>query len=207
MCFDLFNQRQAPVDNSAEVARQQEQARQSRIASGQTAIDTAFQGFNPDYFNNYSKSFLDYYNPQADEQFGKAKQDLRYKFARSGTLNSTPAQTKFGDLIKSYGDARDQIAANANAATNDLRGRVDQTKGNLYQQNAVAADPSAASVNAVGQAGSLMTPPAYSPLADLFGGLINTGASYAAGKQQALPPGYGDFFKPGSSSRGTGRIV
>lgn len=208
MCLDIFGGQKQPVDNSAEVARQKEQERQARIASGQGAIDSAFSIFDPQYFQNFAKTYTDYYNPQADEQFGKARQNLRYDFARKGTLNSTPAQSKFGDLLNSYSDARDQIAANAQSATDSLRAQVDQNKGALYNQNAAAADPSAAAVSAAGSVGSLTTAPNFSPLADLFGGLINTGASYAAGRQNRLPAGYEQAFNPGAAiARGTGRVV
>lgn len=205
MCLNLGGSQ--PVDNSAEIARQKEQERQSRIASGQGAIDNAFSIFDPAYFDQFTKSYTDYYNPQADEQFGKARQNLRYDFARKGTLNSTPAQSKFGDLLNSYSDARDQIAANAASATDGLRGQVSQNKSSLYNQNAAAADPSAAAVGAAGSVGSLTTAPNFSPLADLFGGLINSGASYAAGRQNRLPAGYDQYFQPGASGRGTGRVI
>lgn len=183
-----------PVDNSAAIARQQETARQAQVTSGQGAIDSAFSAFNPAYYDQYTKAYTDNYNPQVDDQFAKAKQGLQYDFARRGTLNSTGAQTGFGDLIKSYGDARDQVASNALGATNTLQSQVSANKTNLYNMNASAADPTAAAANAAGSVGSLMTPATYSPLADLFGGLVNGYSSYASGQNAALPAGYQKLF-------------
>ena len=205
MCFLGGSQ---PVDNSAAVARQQEEARQERIRQGKSSIDSAFAAFDPGYFDQFTKSYTDFYNPQVDEQFSDAQKGLRYEFARQGILNSTPAQTRFGDLIKSYSDARGQVASGALDATNDLRNRVSSSKTTLYGQNVDAADPSLAAASAAGSVGSLMTPASFSPLADIFAGLINTGAAHAAGRQNRLPLGYANLFQPGSYATGSsGRVV
>lgn len=207
MCFDLFGGGKPPVDNSAAIARQQEQERQARIAQGETAIDSAFSQFDNPFFDQYTQSFLDYYNPQADKQFGDAKQDLRYAYARRGTLNSTAASKKFGDLIGTYGDARDQIASNALASTNDLRSQINTTRNNLSVQNAASADPSAAASNAASAVGAVQTAPTYSPLANVFAGIIDSVASNQAGQQRALPAGYSQLFAPGATSSSSGRVV
>ena len=46
----------APRDNSAELARQAEVARQNRITTGQTYIDRAFDQYNDDFYNNYQQT-------------------------------------------------------------------------------------------------------------------------------------------------------
>lgn len=203
MCFS----QPAPVDHSAEIARQEEQNRQARILQGQQSIDNTFAAFDPAYFQKFQNDYLNYYNPQADQQFADARKSLRYNLARKGTLNSTPGQDTFAKLIGQYGDARTQIADNALAATNAQRTQVEQNKSDLYQQNTASADPSLAAQSAVSRANSLTTPPTYSPLADLFSGLINTSAAYAAGRQNQLPAGYQQLFYPGSSTSGSSKVV
>lgn len=205
MCFPGGGSQ--PVDNSAAIAREQEQARKARITQGQGAIDSAFSVFDPAYYDKFGKTFTDNYNPQVDQQYGLAKQDLRYNFARQGTLNSTPAQVKFGQLLGSYGKARNEVASNAISATNDLRSRVSGNKTALYGQNINAADPSLAASGAAGSVASLQSPGAYSPLADLFTGMANAGTSYVAGRQNAFAPGYSQFFQPGYSTASTSRVV
>jgi hypothetical protein len=199
MCFG----KKPPQDNSAAIARQQAAEREQRVGQGKEKIDQAFSVFDPQYFDKFQSDYLNYYNPQVDEQFGDARQNLKYDLYRSGTQDSTPGQQKFGDLIEDYGNRRREVASKALEATNAIRSSVEGNKSDLYQQNVAASDPSLAAISATGRAGSLSTPPAFSPLADLFGGGINAGASYLAGRNKALPAGYQNAFsapKGGSAS-------
>lgn len=186
-----------PRDNSADVARQEEQARQSRILTGKGEIDNAFSAFNPEFFQSYLNDFLGHYNPQVDKQFKDTKQDLRYDLARRGTLNSTPGQNRFADLLGMYGERRDVLASNANAAVAGVKSDVESNKNALYAQNIASADPTLAAQSAVGRVGTLMTPPVYSPLADLFAGAINSYGAVQQGAGQRLPAGYQQQFQPG----------
>lgn len=204
MCFP----QSTPVDHSAEIARQQEQARKERITTGQGKIDNAFGMFDPAYFDKYKTDFLNYYNPQVDKQFGLAKQDLRYNLARKGTMDSTPGQYEFGKLVDSYGQRRNEVASNANSAMAGQKATVESNKASLYQENTASADPSLAAQSAVSRVGALSTPPVYSPLADLFAGAVNGASAVRYGSYNAMPAGYAPFFSPGYySSPGSGRVV
>jgi len=204
MCFDNDD---PPKDNSAELARKEAEARQQRILQGQGQIDEQFGIFNPDFFSKFQSDYTNFYNPQVDEQFGDARKSLRYDAARKGTLNSQPSISKFGDLIDAYNQRREEIGSNAISATNQLRGDVENTKSDLYALNTQSADPSLAAQSAVGKVGALTSTPTYSPLGDLFAGFINSGANYAAGKQQALPAGYQQLFTPGATTTGSARVI
>jgi hypothetical protein len=195
-----------PRDNSAEVARQQEQERQDRINAGKAKIDQSFSIFTPDYFDQFKTDYLNNYNPQVDEQFEDARKGLRYNLARAGTQDSTAGQKAFGDLTEDYGDRRREIASKALEATNNIRSQVEQNKSELYSQNVAAADPSLAAITAAGRAGSLQSPPSFSPLADLFAGATNAGAAYYYGQQKGLPEAYRNSFKSGLPS-GSGYVV
>jgi hypothetical protein len=206
---DLFNPPPAPRDNSARVARNQERARRRRINVGEGAITRTFdRTFNPAYFSDFRNDYLGYYNPQVDEQFGDARQALRYDAARKGTLNSTAGQTRFSDLVGDYSRARQDVAANALAATNTQRANVNQNRNQLLAQNTAAANPNLAARSAVGSVGALTAAPTYSPLADIFASALNSIASYQSGANNRLPAGYDQFFAPGYySNRSSGRVV
>lgn len=203
MCFN----QQPAQDNSAQVARDEATAREARVNEGKGKIDSAFNVFDPAYFSKFNQSYLDAYNPQVDEQFGDARKTLKYDLARKGVTNSTPGQTRFGKLADAYTDRRREIAGNADTAANDLRSKIDAQKGALYDQNVAAADPSLSAVRAASAAGALQTPASYSPLADLFSGVVNAGSQYVAGQNRALPSGYGAMFAPGATVAGSGRVV
>lgn len=206
MCFS--SSRPPPQDNSAAIARQEAREREGKIREGQGRIDSAFGIFDPSYYDQFRQSYTDYYNPQVDKQFGDAKQKLTYNLARSGTLDATAGQKQFGDLIDSYATQREQVASKANEATNALRGQVESNKSDLYAQNTASADPSLAAIRAAGRAGSLQSPMSYSPLGDLFSGLVNSGASYLAGREKGIPSGYRNLLSPGGGvSSGGVRVV
>src|SRR3546814_8617047 len=76
-------------------------------------------------------------------------------------------------LTRAYNDNRTLLANNALSAVNDLRGRIEASRNDLYGQNRAAADPSAAASQAAAQVGFLGTPPAFSPLGQLFGNFTN----------------------------------
>lgn len=199
-----------PKDNSAEIARQQADERQAAITQGKTSIDNAFGVFDPEYYQKYQDAYTANYNPQVDKQFTEARKGLKYNLARNGTTDSTAGQKTFGDLVTGYEDARRDVASKAVDATNQLKSQVEDQKSDLYAQNSASADPSLSSIQALSRAGSLATPASYSPLGDLFSGLVNTTASYYSGQNNALPAQYKyALTTPGSTlpSGGSGRVV
>lgn len=198
-----------PEDNSAEIARQQAVEREGKITQGKSSIDSSFGVFDPAYYDQYTKANTDYYNPQADKQFGDARQKMKYNLSRAGIQDATEGQRQFGELTHTYEGARRDIASQAQDATNKLKTSVDATKGDLYAQNSASADPSLSAIQAVSRAGSLQTPATYSPLGNIFAGLANTGTAYMNGQNKALPAGYGGAFAPGASlpGGGSGRVV
>ncbi len=194
-------------DNSAAEARQQEQERQSRITAGKAKIDESFGVFTPEYFDQFKGDYLNNYNPQVDDQFTDARKDLRYDLARAGTQDGTPGQKAFGDLTDKYNEHRAGISSKALEATNAIRTQVEQNKSDLYSQNIAAADPSLAAMSAAGRAGSLSSPPSFSPLGDLFSGAVKAGAAYQQGSNRALPAGYGQAFAAGAPRGGSSYVV
>lgn len=197
MCFSS----EPPRDNSATIARQQADERQGAIRQGQQQIDRQFGVFDAPYYDKFKKDYTDYYNPQVDEQFGDAKQKLTYNLARTGTRDSSGGQKQFGDLVEAYGQQREGVANKAIQGASALRGQVEQSKSDLYSQNTAAADPALAGISASTRAGALQSPGVYSPIGDLFGGLVNSGGAYLKGVQQGLPAGYGGAFAPGQNAR------
>lgn len=197
-----------PQDNSAAIARQQEQERQGRIQQGKGKIDEAFGVFDPAYYDKFKQTYTDYYNPQVDRQYGEARRGLHYNLARSGIEDGTAGQKAFGDLIYDYGNQRQAIAGNALEATNKIRSDVESNKTELYNQNISAADPSLSAISAVGRAGSLQSPQAFNPLGDLFSGAVNAGTAYMAGSSKGLPAAYRGAFAPSAgSTRNSGYVV
>lgn len=174
MCFSKPS---VPQDNSAAIARQQEEERQARIRQGQGQIDAAFAQYDQPFYDKASSTYLDYYNPQLEDQYAKARKNLIFDLGRSGLLESTAGADRFAELDKAKGTAAQQIAGGAQDYAQGLRNRVEQSKTSLYDLNSSAADPSSigARINAATQ--DLSAPTTFSPLADVFASFVNQGAN------------------------------
>lgn len=166
-----------PKDNSAQIAREQEDARQARITQGKSNIDSTFGNFNDDFFGGITKNYNDYYLPQVDEQYNKALEQIKYGLARQGNTESSAAGTKLGDAEKLYLDTRTDIGNKAVKAANDARTNVEQQRSSLYDLNTSAADPSLVASRASAAATGLQAPPALSPIGEVFASLLNQGSN------------------------------
>lgn len=170
----------APKDNSAQIAAQQEAARQAKIAEGQQAIDAGFTGFNDDFYNQYSQDYLGYYQPQLTDQYNDARKRLTLQLAKTGNLTSSAGANQLADLQKYYDTQNTGITNKSMEAVNALRGNVDQRKSQLYADNRAAADPGSAGSAAAAAAQALQPSLPSSPLANTFNDFFNNLGNAAA---------------------------
>mgnify|MGYP000701730260 CR=1 FL=1 len=164
MCFNLFGNKGDPAAD----ARRREEERQGRIAAGKSQINSAFEGFDDDFYGGRETSALKYYRPQLEDQYPKARRDLTLALARSGNLQSSTATRRFGDLNKRYKSNLLDIGSKAKDISTNARNRVEQTRGELFNQLSLSADPSAAANSAISRAQILGEDQAFSPLGQLF---------------------------------------
>lgn len=169
-----------PRDNSAEIARAEEAKRQARIAEGQTGIDTAFAGFNDDFYNNYGSEYTGYYAPQLDDQYKDAVKRLTLQLAQSGNLTGSVGAQQLADLQKNYDQQKLAITNQGQSAVQALRGNIDNKKSQLYADNRASADPGAAAAAAASAAQFLQPTAPSSPLANVFGDFFSNLGNIAA---------------------------
>jgi len=189
-------------------ARREEEARQGRIREGTERIDSNFSQFDNGFYDGFKGSYMDYYQPQLDDQFGKANDQLTYALARAGTLNSSMAADGRGDLGGQYDDARAGVVSEATAATNNLRGRVQGERSTLVSQLNATGDSARAAneANAASQR-LFQEQPRYNPLGDIFSGVGQGIGAVRYGQQQDA---LWDRYRSGStgtSTSGSTRIV
>lgn len=187
---------------AAERQRQEEEARQARIREGKAAIESQFAGFDDDFYDTRRTSYLDYANPQLEDQFKDATRDLTLALARSGLLNSSAKARRFGDLKKQYDTQSRAIADKATQYENQSRNAVGAAKSDLLTQNQSLADPTLAAANAQNRAENLTKLPTFSPLGMLFAGItdgIATQASLEARNKNRY--NLSGLFNAGSSAR------
>lgn len=169
-----------PKDNSAEIARKEEEARQARVTEGKTAIDDAFSGFNDQFYNNYQDQYLGYYTPQLNDQYQDAVEKLTLQLARTGNLSGSTGANQLADLQQYYDQQKLNLTNRGVGATNDLRGNIDTRKSQLYSDNRAAADPGSASSAATSAVQFLQPSAPSDPLANMFGDFFGNLGNVAA---------------------------
>ena len=155
-------------------ARQREQDRQNRISEGNTAIDSAFSGFNDDFFGGINSNFLRFQQPEVDNQFRDAKKNLTFALSRSGNLSSSAGANETRKLIEQLNRANQLVASEADRFTQDLRGNVSNSQSNLRSLLTSTEDPVAAGNQALAEAQRLNQPPVFAPLGQLFSGVTDS---------------------------------
>jgi hypothetical protein len=191
----------------AEDARQKEEARKARIEAGTAAVDENFAQFDDGFFNDYRDTQMDYFRPQVDKQFGQARDDLTYAFARNGTLNSSMAGQKQADLTTSYNDNLGSILSQATSAADGLKSNINSEKSSLIAQLNATGNADRVSNEALSRSQQIFQKqPSYNPLGDLFGGVTKgVGAvKYGNDQRAALDTYYGTGS---AGSAGNSRIV
>lgn len=206
MCGSQPNVDNSAAEAAAEEARQarvREEERQARITDGTTKINDTFGTFTDDFFTGLRDTYMDYYQPQLDQQFGKASDDLTFSLARAGTLNSSIAGQKQAELTTQYNDSLASILSQAQGAADDQRARVGQEKSSLISLLNSTADADMVSNEALARTQSLFNErPTYNPLGDMFGGVATGVGQYLQNQQNKnLYNAYMGGGSAGSSAR------
>lgn len=167
--------------NEAAKARADEQARQERIRKGTTDINTTFDGqFNPAFYSARKQSFLDYANPQLEDQYGDAQRELVFSLDRAGLLDSSVRGAKTADLQKRYDLNKQQVGDQALSYENQTKASVEDARSNLIAMLNATGDAQGAANSAITRASALTQPAAFSPLSNLFADFTSTLGAQAA---------------------------
>jgi hypothetical protein len=220
MCFGGSTRKQDAIAaaSAAEARAEQERMRaeeaqrRERITMGQGRIDEAFGKYNDDYFKGFQNSYTGFYEPEIGRQENEARDALTARLAGQGLLESSVSASKLADLARKANEARTRIGGEAVDQANALRGRVEQSKTNLYSVNNSSADPNAISARATGEATSLAAPQSFQPLGNLFTDLISsigTAASANANSPASFFSGNkgGGFATAPTSGAGSSSVV
>jgi hypothetical protein len=173
-------------------------------------------GFDDAFYNDYKQKVLDYYQPDEQRQYDAAQRDLTYSLARAGTLQSSTAADKQGELA--YNDAlqKANIVANANTQEGNLKSQIQSNKQSLINQLYSTEDPTlTANLAESSAAASRLQDPMLTPAAALFtpalttvgsavNGLLYPGQQYPQGTAFNTAP---SSPTPSSASDSRGKVV
>lgn len=180
--------------NEAKQARNDEQQRQAKIREGTTKVNSIFDSqFTPGYYDKQRDSYINYANPQLEDQYGNAQKELTFALTRSGLLDSSARADKEGELQQLYDLNKQKVADDALAYSTKAKTSVEDARSNLISTLNATGDAEGAASSALARAGALSQPAAYSPLTQLF-----TDFTAGLGTQAALEKAnyYGGAAKP-----------
>ena len=101
---------QAQAQEQAELQRAQEQARQGRVRAGKNNIDSTFAGYDDDFYDSRTQSYIDYAKPEVADQFKDATLQLRAALSRNGMLQSSVSADQTAKLSGQNSDALRSVA-------------------------------------------------------------------------------------------------
>ena len=156
-------------DKEAERARKEEQARQQEIRQGTRRVNNIFDNqFDKPFFREQRRNFIDYANPQLENQYGDAQKELTFSLARGGNLDSSTRGEQVSELQKLYDLNKQKVADDARAYATTARQNVEDARSGLITTLQATGDAQGAANQAISRAGVLSQPPSYNPLTDLF---------------------------------------
>jgi hypothetical protein len=143
--------------------------RKAAIAKGRASVDTAFAPFDDNYYGGISKTVLDYYTPQLEDQYTDAQDQLTYRLARQGILKSDTAGDLRSKMKGDYDVQKGSVSNKAADAERQARENVSGAKSQLYSYADVAADPAAVDTRLGSETARIRSyAPELTPLGQIF---------------------------------------
>ncbi len=155
-------------DGGAAERAKQEQERQARIRAGNTAINDTFGQFDDDFYRGRREAYTSYAQPQINQQYEDAFEELRKTLAASNLTQSSIAARRRGRLEQELGKMTTKMNLTGEDYANKAKADIESARTGLQSQNMNMADPALASANALNRAQQLNEVPVFDPLINLF---------------------------------------
>jgi hypothetical protein len=192
------DKRDAIAAAEREEIRRKEEARQGRITAGRSAVSDIFDSmFNQGFYDKQQQAFLDYQNPQLEDQYKDAGQELLFALTRTGLGQSSAMNQRQAKLTDTYTQAGQGIVDEAARRRAQTQAAVNAQRMALMNQAEGAHDPSYMRGLAQSQGASLAAPQSMSNLGDIFATALSgiTSAYDQERRKQAIA----DRMKRGST--------
>lgn len=192
------DKRDAIAAAEREEIRRKEEARQGRITAGRSAVSDIFDPmFNQGFYDKQQQAFLDYQNPQLEDQYKDAGQELLFALTRTGLGQSSAMNQRQAKLTDTYTQAGQGIVDEAARRKAQTQAAVNAQRMALMNQAEGAHDPSYMRGLAQSQGASLAAPQSMSNLGDIFATALSgiTSAYDQERRKQAIA----DRMKRGST--------
>jgi hypothetical protein len=170
----------------------QQEAQQKAITEQSVgAINNAFSGFTPAFYQQAATNYNNWALPQLQTQYQTANNQLGYKMADQGIMNGTAKNTAQNALSASMSQNQSNIANAAVDQENSLKSTVGTEKANLMSQAQTASDPAAMASSAAAMASTTTAPSSFASLGSMFSSFGNQYlASQSANANNAYTAAY-----------------
>jgi len=203
-------QRDAEAKAERDRIRQEEEARKGRIEQGRSAVSDVFgQTFTPGFYDQQQQAFLNFQNPQLEDQYKDAGSELLFALTRTGLGQSSAMNRRQAKLSDTYTQAGQDIVDEAMRRRAQTQAAVNQQKQALMGQAEAAHDPSYMRGLAQSQSASLAAPQELSPLGDIFATALSgiTSAYDQERRKQAIADRMRRASEYGISGPGSSNVV
>ena len=188
-------------DGGAAERKRQEEERQGRIRAGNTAINDTFGQFDDNFYTGRREAYTSYAQPQINQQYEDAFEQLRKTLAASNLSQSSVAARRRGRLEEQLGEMNRKMNLTGQDYANRARANIESARTGLQNQNMNMADPSLASANALSRAQQLNEVPVFDPLINLFASATEGLATQADLERRGKNRYDSGLFSTGSSAR------
>ena len=171
LCDTLFGGGGGGSQPAYESAAEAEARRQLKVDAGLAEIEKVFGQYDQDFYDKSSDAYLDYYEPQLDDQFQQGLKDLQFALARGGRFGSSTEVDKKADAAEDYGFQKNELASGAIQAADASEAAVTAAKRDMTNLNQINANPDLAASLSQAQSGILNQPAKFDPLLDVFGNI------------------------------------
>lgn len=178
-------------NDTATDLRSEEAARQERIRAGTKRIEDLFGAqFGTSFFDKQRDNYLNYAQPQLNDQFNDAQKQLTFALDRRGALDSSSRSNLEAELARRKGILETEIRDKANQFRTDAMAGVEGARTDLISTLNATGNVDAAINSANARAKVLSQPVAYSPIAQAFLD-FTTGLGQQAAAEKAFAYGAG----------------
>ena len=154
-----------------ESAAEAEARRQLKVDAGLAEIEKIFGQYDQDFYDKSSDAYLDYYEPQLEDQFKEGLKELQFALARGGRFGSSTEVNRKAKAAEELGFQKNELASGAIQAADASEKAVTAAKRDMTNLNQINANPDLAASLSNQQAAILNQPPKFDPLLDVFGNI------------------------------------
>ena len=154
-----------------ESAAEAEARRQLKVDAGLAEIEKIFGQYDQDFYDKSSDAYLDYYEPQLEDQFKEGLKELQFALARGGRFGSSTEVNRKAKAAEELGFQKNELASGAIQAADASEKAVTAAKRDMTNLNQINANPDLAASLSQAQSSILNQPAKFDPLLDVFGNI------------------------------------